>query len=236
MSGVDPFELLRRRDPVPDPMGLEAPESVVDRVLAGAPRRRRGVGRAGRLVAVAAVGAAAAAAAFAVTRQPTQTTTVGCYAAAAPDADVAVVGLDGRTPTEACAAVWEEGAIGSGPTPPLQTCTLPSGGIGVVPGGTPAVCRRLGPNAAAASSPSTTGEVAALQQALAAAGRAAPCVSPDDARVTARQELDRRGMQDWRVEDGEGVAGGGFDDARPCAGFAVDEPERTVVLVPMPAR
>lgn len=237
MSNVDPFELLRQADPCPDPMGLEAPADVVEATLgAGRTRRRswRGVGRLAVVVAVGAAAAAAAAAAFVTTREPAHTVSVGCYASASLDADTAVVALDDRTPTEACTAAWREGAIGEGAVPPLQACVLPSGGIGVFPGGAPAVCRRLGNDAAPAPSSPTTGDTAELRQALAAADKETSCFEPDVARDIARRELRHLGLHDWRVRMGGPDTGRTFGPDHPCATFSVEEPSKTVVLVPVP--
>lgn len=234
MSNVDPFELLRQADPCPHPMGLEAPDGIVEGTLAaGRTRRRRW--RVGRLGVAVAVGATAAAAAFVSTREPVHTVSVGCYAAASLDADTAVVALDGRTPAEACAAAWQEGAVGDGPVPELQACTLPSGGIGVFPGGAPAVCQRLGHNAAPApSSPTTGGGITELQQALAAAANEHRCLTPDVAEDRARRELQRLGLAGWRVQTSDSESGRAFGPDYPCATFSADESRKTVFVVPVP--
>jgi hypothetical protein len=234
MSNDDPFELLRQADPCPHPMGLAAPDGIVEGTLAaGRTRRRRW--RVGRLGVAVAVGATAAAAAFVSTREPVHTVSVGCYSDASLDADTAVVALDGRAPTEACAAAWQEGAVGDGPVPELQACTLPSGGIGVFPGGAPAVCQRLGHNAAPVPSSSTAGDgTTELRQALAAASKDSRCLEAEAARDLVRRQLQRLGLPDWQVQMNDPASGRTFGPDYPCATFSTDESRKTVFVVPVP--
>ena len=72
-----------------------------------------------------------------------------------------------------------------------------------------------------------SGAIVRMQDALVATFLAR-CVSESEAAHLARQELDRNGLSSWRV-----VVQPGFNPATPCASLAVEEPDRTVLIVPV---
>lgn len=198
-------------------------------------RRRR------RLALVVATGLVAILAAtgfttYALVREPTHLESVGCYDKASLDANVTVVGVDERTPTELCGEVWRTGGFGEeGASPELTGCVLPTGAVGVFPGPT-ATCSDLGLAALPASYTEQMEGFAGLQAAIVAklgeppsgSSRGGPeCVQEDRARLMVKRELDIRGYSDWKVE-----TAGDFTDARPCADVSFDTGGNTIILVP----
>jgi hypothetical protein len=251
------FEVLAAADPGRN--AVFEPESargqvVYERALAagsgaGRPRTRVSV-RVLAAVAVALALLGLGAAAYLNSRRPTHSLGVGCYAANRLDAATFVVQARARHEVDACAALWRDGTLGSpGSTgsavPPLVACVLPSGAVGVFPGG-PSTCAQLQRPVAstvAPSPPSSLGTappagdvVIALRDRLVAAGRATPCLRPDDARATVRQAFADLGLSDWTMVVGPGPTGQGYDGSRPCTTFSFEQEQRRVVLVPSPSR
>jgi hypothetical protein len=82
---------------------------------------------------------------YALTREPTHLESVGCYDRASLDANVAVVGADGRDPAEICGEIWAQGALADAPVPDeLASCVLDTGAIGVFPSSGAGTCEKLG--------------------------------------------------------------------------------------------
>jgi hypothetical protein len=173
---------------------------------------------------------------YALVREPTHLESVGCYEKPSLDANVAVVGVDERTPNDICGEVWRTGGFGQeGASPRLTACVLPTGAVGVFPGPT-ATCSDLGLAELPASYTKQMEWFADLQAAIAAklgqppsgSSRGGPeCVPEDDARLIVKRELDIRGYSDWKVE-----SAGDFTDARPCADVSFDTGGKTIILVP----
>jgi hypothetical protein len=176
--------------------------------------------------------------AYAVMREPTHLESIGCYERASLDANVAVVGADGRTPEDICGEVWRTGGFGEeGASPELTACVLPTGAVGVFPG-PKATCSDLGLAELSASYTDQMERFAGLQAAIVAklgeppsgSSRGGPeCVPEDDARLIVQRELDIRGYSDWKVE-----IAGDFTKARPCADVSFDTGGKTIILDPGP--
>lgn len=159
---VDPFELLRELNPVDpedvaDASSATEAQRALDEILAGSrspqpsqrrpatshPRRPRLRARA-YLVASVGVAAALVAAVWVLTLNPAKRLTVRCFGSASLGARAVIVPAGHGSPTAACRPLWSGTTFGHRPTPSLQACILPSGGIGVFPGRNGAVCQRLG--------------------------------------------------------------------------------------------
>ncbi len=241
----DPFELLRRINPV-DPSTLPAPGlspealEVMERILrsdiappvAGRFRHTRSLWRLRRrrvylvpLVAVAVAALAAAAVAWALARGPTQHLDVGCYATIDLRGRTAVLPATDASAIETCRKLWLTGAFGK-PPPPLEACILPSRAVGVFPSPAGESCEALNLARAAGTEPPPSS--VELKNTL--VDRFLDrCLSEPAARRVVRDELTRLGLGDWRV-----APSGGFTPARPCASLAFDETRKLVALVPIP--
>lgn len=235
---LDPFELLRRMNPVrpgelPDADSPEAQallEQIVERStrprksLLRLPHRRRTY--AVVLVAAVALGAAAA---WAVTRGETKHLTIGCYAETSLDAKTAVIPAGTASLEAACAAVWRSGTFGSKAVPRLQACILPSGAIGVFPTRDGRACERLHLANAQPRTPERAQPTTGLKNALVDRFLAASCLTEDEGLGIVEDELRKRHLSTWRVR-----AAAPFTPARPCATLAFDEEQQTVLLTPAP--
>lgn len=259
MQRSDPLERLRGANPVPLAAKLPAPDPVLfHRIVSGrtapGPERRSRRSRSRRLATVVVVMASLLGGTVAYALLWTDVTkpqTVACYASADPEADTAVVAVDVDGPVDACADLWRRGVLGGGgPVPALQLCVLESGVAAVAPA-LPGrdTCVALAGTPVVTSVPSSTvappsGEppadvnarVLALRDALLPQFLDVPCVDPQDGAVIVRRELDRAGLGDWEVRDGQGVAGGGFSPERPCVTLSLRPDQREVLLVPAPPR
>jgi hypothetical protein len=206
----------------------------VARSLGAAQRRQRRRVVVGVLVpAVALLLAGVGVSAYLLTRPATQLDGIGCYRSASLEADTAVVSADGRNPVSACADVWRS-AFGT-PPPSLRACVLESGAVGVFPGANAETCRRLGLAELASGYEAEARRFAKLRDALVTRFGAA-CVGEGEARRIVRDQLADRGFDDWKIEEGAGIAGEGFSADRPCAGLAFDGERQVIMLVPEPRR
>ena len=110
-----------------------------------APRYPRRILVATAVLAVAGIFAAAAYAGYALTRPVTPVTTIGCYESDSLDANTAVLRAGTKSPVAACAAIYASAFPGSHAPAGFAACVLPSGSVGVFPGGTSGdTCRSLG--------------------------------------------------------------------------------------------
>ncbi|MDQ1443587.1 MAG: hypothetical protein QOI20_51 [Acidimicrobiaceae bacterium] len=234
---VDALAALAAADPARsaafDPASPRG-RAVLQRAKAAAPtsgaRRRRPRGTALATVAVVGLAGLVAATAYVNTRRPSRTLDVGCYAAPRLDADTFVVRADARTAVQACWRLWRSGRFSPAPTPArLTACVLPSGVVGVFPGGAEA-CARVGRPLAPARAQAEP-RVAALNERLDAAVRDAPCMDEPTARGLVQSVLADVGLSEWTV-----VMARPYQAGRPCTTFAIDEPERRVTLVPVARR
>jgi hypothetical protein len=247
MTSRDPFEILVRSNPVDRDRLPEVSESAHGRALleeiidmgqpitttapAPAPAPSPRVRRSRRLIPIATAAAVLSMGftVYAMTRDVTEPTGIGCYAKADLDAKTVVVGADGRPPAAICEAVWAAGAFGSGEMPPLAACVLTTGAVSVFPGG-PQTCATLELavlNDAAYSD--QVGEFVAFRTAIVERFREAGCLNEQAARETVQDELSTRGIQGWTV-----VTETKLSAARPCASLAFEPEARRVSLVPIP--
>ena len=183
------------------------------------------------VVALAALGVVLTASgfgAYALTRdEPTHFDSIGCFEKADLGANAAIVGVDGRSPTEICAEVWATGGFGPGrAVPALQACVLETGAVGVFPGSGAEVCNRLGIAALGPGYEAKAARFAALRDDIVAGLQR--CVGEEGARAVVRGELNAHGFAGWRFEL---VAP--FTAERPCAELGgLDVERKRVVVVP----
>jgi len=229
----DVFERLAAADPARshapfNPTSLRG-QAIFERSLAGPPRRRFWTRRRVVAVVVSAAVAGAAAAAWLHRKHPTRVESIACYQTAALHTSLYVVSPD-PDPISACRDLWVNGPIArTDRPPPLIGCVIPTGVLGVFPGG-PSTCARLHLSTAASLVPADR-VVGVLGDRLADAfNRAAPCLSPEAGRATAAQALSDLRLKKWRVAAGASTA------ARPCVSYTLDELNKRVVLVPYPRR
>lgn len=248
-ESVDPFEELRRLNPVPPDAvrgaassdeAMRALEDIVSgrrrlgwRTRFGGPRGPRlpRLRRRTYILILIPLAGAIAAGAWALTHGASKHLSVGCYAAANLQARTVVVGGDEHAPVNACRTVWRRGDFGARVVPPLQACLLPSGAIGVFPGPR-TTCRRLKlePLTPQTVQPrSAAGVAVRLKNTLVAAFLAKRCENRADAIATVRATIRRVGANGWTVQ-----VNGPFSSTRPCASLAFDELHNRVLLVPMP--
>lgn len=249
MTMRNPFEILLRSNPVDRDRLPEVSESAHGRALLEeiidmaqpttttlpapapppSPRRAR---RSRLLVPIVAAAAVLSMGftVYALTRDVTEPSGIGCYAAADTGAKTVVVGADGRSPAAVCEAVWMGGAFGPGEMPPLAACVLSTGAVGVFPGG-PETCAGLDLSPLdGASYPGEVGDFIAFRTALVDRFRAAGCLNEQAATGAVREEFTTRGLSDWTV-----ATESRFSAARPCASLAFEPEAKRVSLVPIPA-
>lgn len=240
MSQRDAFEILAAADPTLGTPGLDPASprgrAVLERAITTRPvvidiRRRRAV--VAVAVGLAVLGAAAAA--WVNSRRPTHTLSIGCYAEARLDANTFVISAREGRAVEACLVLWRTGTFGAPSSPRLVACVLESGAVGVFPGDR-ATCARLErPPAETIPPPSGTllsERVRELQDRLVAAYNETTCLDRIAAGALAKETLRELGLGDWSVKSP--VLG--FDDERPCVSWHIDEPNKTVNMVPFPRR
>jgi hypothetical protein len=220
---------------------LERKEHLVREVSMweGAARRRR---RRLALVLVPAVVAVLAVTGFttyALTREPTQLQSIGCFETAELGGNITVVDADGRDPTAICAELWRRGVMGDGPPPEkLAACVLETGPVGVFPSLGVDTCEQLGLADLPLTYAAEAARFAALRDAIEEHLGIPPsgtsegdlkCLSEEQTRSFVRQELDAHGYEDWGME----VIGDGFA-GRPCTTVSVgfDGEQKVVFLVP----
>jgi hypothetical protein len=235
MSAITPgdvFERLAAADPARshapfNPTSLRG-QALFERSLTPPPRRfwtRK------RVAAVVVATAVAAAAAFAWThrKHPTRVQSIACYQTASLKSSLYVVTPD-PDPIASCRDLWVNGPIArTGRPPPLVACIIPTGVLGVFPGG-PSTCARLHLSTAASLVPADR-KVAALRDRLVAAFGTSGCLAPDEGRAVAAQALSELRFRGWRI-----AASGPFGADRPCVSYSLDEVNKTVFLVPYPRR
>jgi len=197
------------------------------------PSRRRWFAR--RLwILIPAVCLAAGAGGYAAFRAVTQPVGVACYEQSSLRANRFILQPEDQTPVAVCRALWRPGEefnpTGTTPAPPLTTCVLTSGALGVFPTKTGVeTCSALG-LARPSSNPTIQREnqaVAKLQDAL-ATRFLSKCVGREAALSFAQAELQRLGLGGWQVN-----VPTAFTKKEPCASAAFDVPHKTVLLVPV---
>ena len=247
MTKRNPFEILLRANPVDRDRLPEVSESAHGRALLEeiidmaqpttttrsvpapppSPRRRR----SRMLIPIVAAAAVLSMGftVYALTRDVTEPSGIGCYAEADTGAKTVVVGADGRPPVAVCEAVWAGGAFGPGEMPPLAACVLTTGAVGVFPGG-PETCASLDLAPLDGTTyPGEVGDFIAFRTALVDRFRAAGCLNEQAASEAVREEFATRGLSGWTV-----VTESRFSAARPCASLAFEPEAKRVSLVPIP--
>jgi hypothetical protein len=185
-------------------------------------------------VATAGVLAAAAYAGYALTQPATQLQSIGCYESDSLDADTAVA-APGVSPVATCAAMWASAFPNSQQPASFSACVLQSGAVGVFPSdATSDTCKSLGLASLdqTSSAQQALRKFADVKQSLVAAFARTACLNYGNARASVRTALDRHGLSNWRIQEGEGAHGEGFSSQRPCAGLAFDAAHQTIILVP----
>ncbi len=247
MTKRNPFESLLCSNPVDRDRLPEVSESAHGRALleeiidmaqpttttrpaSAPPPTPRRAGRSRLLIPTVAAAAALSMGftVYALTRNVTEPSGIGCYAEANTGANTVVVGADGRSPVAVCEAVWAGGAFGTGTIPPLAACVLTTGAVGVFPGG-PETCAGLDLSPLdGATYPGEVGDFIAFRTAVVDRFRAAGCLNEQAATDAVRDEFTARGLSGWTV-----VTESRFSAARPCASLAFEPKAKRVLLVPM---
>ena len=227
MTEHDFDELLQHLDPALD-TDIPAPDSVRGQsIRQRALRKPRRPHRA--LVAVAAAIIVTGAAAGAVVLWPDEPefVAVSCYA----EADLTSARADGDLNLglgpEACAPIWQSGAFGAGPPPPLVACLIDDI-VGVFPG-PEGTCGELGlPRSAGGETALAT--MAELDAALRDAINQS-CVPPEEAVTVAARIADDLGLSEagWTVSQTAATT-----TDRPCASYSVDQERKLIAIVPIP--
>lgn len=235
----DPFELLSRFRPVELDRTLEPGENpAADALLRDIaasdpnPRDRRHWRRwaVGGVSVVVIVGSGVAVAARWLDR-PADTVTLSCYSEAAPEPDVQV-GLmidPDSTPEAQCARLWTDGALGSGPVPPLTSCVTREGITAVIPG-EQGDCERIG-FADRDPSVNSGGDDAARVASAVVERYPTTCVASTGDAVAMIESI----IADLRVTGWEVRAAGETSADRPCAYPGVDADKRLILVVPAAA-
>jgi hypothetical protein len=199
------------------------------RELTFSPSRRRRRFVLGALVpAVLLLLGATGVATYVLTRPATQLESVGCYDRLDLEANTTVVAADGRDPVAICAQLWEEGAVGSGPTPALAACVLESGAVGVFPRVGEMTCNSLGLATLGSDYSARVGGLAELRAKI-VARLAVDCLDGAESRALVERQLAAQGLAGWRVE----IAGNGFGADRRCAELGTDAGQKIALLIPV---
>jgi len=184
-------------------------------------RRRRRLG----LIAFSTVmiGTAGTVAAATLLRSsPDDNRSVSCWATAEnPPSQQDVVAWDGeKEPSSLCE--------GSG-TDLKAVCVTEAGITAVVPG-PPSICAEIGLTEFRTPEPeSDNARIARADELLGAELNATTCQDEDESYKVARRLLDQVGLDDWPIE-----TIGQFSRGEPCATVALDPPNRTAYLAPVP--
>lgn len=223
MSRIDPFELLRRLNPIRHEEYTDADEQLLSRILAmPIPSRRRSPRR---LWIAGGVGVAVlATAAWGVlrTEEPTDPTGIACHADLAPAAQIVALG-PADDPVAACADAWRTGLFGNEPVPPsLHGCVSSTGLAAVYPGGSE-VCSRLGLAQLQPIEEPDTQRIVRLQELAAQTFGFGDCIDESSAVAIAQGLIDEVGLEDWTVKQ---VSNYGAD--RPCTASGVDVESKTL--------
>lgn len=244
-ESVDPFELLRKLNPVaPEDVANAASSTeatqALEEIIAGtrkpahARSQRLRTLRARRrtyLLALVPLLGAIAAGAWALTQGASKQITIGCYASVDLQAHTVVVPAGAGTAVDTCRKVWRRGDFGSRLTPPLQACVLASGAIGVFPSPNQKACTHLHLALLASTTPPapTAASPVELKNALVQTFFANGCMNQQHAVAAVQAELRKLALTNWHVQ-----INGSFTSRRPCASLAFDEEAHHVLLVPVP--
>jgi hypothetical protein len=213
----DPFELVRRADPVrPDTLVADPAEAarasgLFDTIVSGPRRPSR---RGHMLLAAAAVVVAALVAVggyVASDRSPARPTAVGCFATAdSTGSELLAHTQSGRTPSSECGELWQLGAIG-GPSPAqLSECHGHDATLPVVPGPV-STCPTSHPapagGAPGQSATTANAAVDALRTALAKGLGRQECLTAEAGKQLAEEAVAAIHLAGWTVQEAGAGAG-----------------------------
>jgi len=237
----DPFDPIRQGDPAPRDQMPDAHSpfgrAVRDRALATSREphllrtRRRSVARA---ILVIGLAMAVAAAAWLVTREASEPRGVGCYEEPTLDGKVVVVAAPTQLLAEVCEPLWADGTlrnpsiINPFEIPRLISCVNDVGGLAVFPGDHPRLCQELGLASHEPSQPDDDPATSLNQQLLSIFANSR-CLPVEDARSQVEALFTSENLIGWTVSVTAPAS-----TERPCASFALDAPNQTVRLVPIP--
>lgn len=228
MTDHDFDELIQRLDPARD-VDIPTADSVRGAAIrARALRQRRPYRRTLVAVAAALIVTSAAAGAMVLWSGEPTIVAVSCYADADLDSDRVSGDVALGLGPQACARVWQSGAFGDGPPPPLVAC-LVDDSVGVFPG-PDGTCGDLGlPRSAGGESALAT--MAELDTALRDIVDQTPCLTPEAAVPEASRVVMGLGLHEsgWTVRQTADTTAD-----RPCASFSVDQERKLVAIVPIP--
>lgn len=239
MTRRDPLERFREADPArrTDPARPSDPaaQTIFQRITTSDDRSTTSRSRRRRRWIPLLVGAVflMGAASYILFRPVTEPLTVGCYRAAAIDADrVVLPATSDASATDICSSAWAPGgefaADSAGGVPPLEACVLDTGTLGVFPStGTGNVCEQLG---LADPDPGSTDDnqaVVELQDAL-IPQFLDTCLDLTQATAVVESELASRNLDQWQLATNQP-----FSAERPCASLAIDPVTMTIELIPI---
>ena len=241
-SERDPFDVLGGFDPIdendlPDPHSEEA-DALLERIVAEqrSPERLAPTPR-WRRTAVIAFAAVVVIAAVAMTFRfalQLSTPAVTCYEAVDLDSNRFGFGADGFPTVESCRSPWLDGTLQSadvaaGEVPPLTGCVTEAGDLAVFPSDEAGVCEALGlADLVPSQRQDGLSEIAMANERLNAVFLGSECIPFAEAEGTVRAILDESGLAGWSVEIDEQSRG------LPCASYALDVSNQTVILIGIP--
>ncbi len=241
MNDHNIFDMLRSGDPAPlstvpgpgSPLGRRILANVMANAARPAPRIRRPKRVVAAAMAATVIAATAVTAWALNTRSATNPTSVLCYEAPSTTASAIEAPRAADPSADSCAPFWRDGVLpissnrARGQVPPLVACVNDAGTLAVFPSDDAGLCADLGlaDSAAPPAGPDLTFE---LRQELVNAINAQSCLSINDAETFTLDTFRRLGADGWTVEPRPA------NQDRPCASLAFDEPNRTIILVPIP--
>jgi hypothetical protein len=146
----------------------------------------------------------------------------------------AIVGVDGRSAIDTCAALWADGKLGRGTTAAparLHACVDPNGGgaVHVFASADAGICGEVGlSESPAAGTSADARRYARFSQGLLARLDKVACPTPQQARTLVRESLDASGLSGWTTVDA-----GGYNTELPCASLALDSDARVATISPV---
>ncbi len=233
MIDRDPFELLRRMNPIRHARLEAGDDALLERIVTSAvpaptpiappashpSRRIRTIVLVGGLSAVVL---ATAAFTFLRTGNADNPTQIDCHRTADLQSDRDVRPNIGD-PVAACNAPWTNGLFGTNGPPELHACVGSDNTIEVFPGDLD-VCARLGLTRQDTASNASAAQLDQLSTRLAADFRNA-CVGQNDALADTNQVISDVGLTGWTVKLEQP-----YSTSRPCTAFIIDPAAKVVTI------
>jgi hypothetical protein len=225
------LQLLRAANPVPDAqtLGLRA-QPEADELLRGVMRAHRPRPRRALLIAaviaIALLLLAGLAAFFLRDDEKPKSAPGSVTCATAPDLHARQVVTAGPgDPIALCRELWNKRVLGPEEPKDLAACVRREGALVVFPGEWGTTCRRLG-----LATPARQSD--ALVQFTTTFGRELErrCVGTREAIHLATRLLAEHGIKGWAVTVATDHP---FGPQFPCAAYAMDEPTRTITIIPI---